>query len=272
MLTKIKKKARKLEVAYKYRYKKNRVSCFWHLGSPNFGDDLNPYLFQTLLQKEVFRDSKQQFHHILGVGSILERANAKSIVVGSGFIRPEGSFKEQPAQILAVRGELTQAKLGYSNLLLGDPGIIVPSLLGIQSSNEVDLVVVPHVDFYQQVVSIYGRRVRVVDPSKEFDQVIAEIASASVVISQSLHGLVMADGLGIPNLWVSPHGKMIGGEFKFMDYYSTTQHAKAPITFEQALADNYWKKKAFVSEPNIPALQYESLYKELLLSSQLFSK
>ena len=266
MLTKLSKKARKLSVAYKYRKSSDKVACFWHLGSPNFGDDLNPFLFESFLHKKVYREAKQSQKHFLGVGSILERANANSIVVGSGFIRPDGEMRQQGAKVLAVRGELTQAKLNMPGLLLGDPGILVPNRLGIVAKPEIEVAVVPHVDFYKPTQQMYGKDFLVVDPSKPFEQVISEIASASAIISQSLHGLVMADALGIPNVWAAPHGKMIGGEFKFMDYYSTAKRSKHSIPFDKVLAEQLWRKEAFVSESKMPLDMYSSLYEEMLAS------
>lgn len=43
---------------------------------------------------------------------------------------------------------------------------------------------------------------------------------------QSLHGLVVADALGIPNIWIEPTPSMAGGRFKFDDYFSTLDKAK----------------------------------------------
>lgn len=262
--TKIKKKYRKLSQAYKYRQKADSQACFWHLGSPNFGDDLNPYLFESLLGRPVFRDAKQQSVHLLGVGSILERANENSIVVGSGFIRPDSTLTKLPKAILAVRGKLTEERVGGQGLLLGDPGILVPHLLGITASQQEEVVLVPHVDSYRQVAEQYGNKYPVVDPSMEFAQVIAQIARAKFVLSQSLHGLVMADAMSIPSVWIAPHGGMIGGEYKFFDYFSSTMQEKQCLSFDAALENQAYKKAAQVSTPLIPVTEYLAEYKHLV--------
>ncbi len=51
---------------------------------------------------------------------------------------------------------------------------------------------------------------------KEF---INELLEVENVISSSLHGLIMADAYGIPNARVNISNKLIGGDFKFKDYY-----------------------------------------------------
>jgi pyruvyltransferase len=40
------------------------------------------------------------------------------------------------------------------------------------------------------------------------------------VLSSSLHGLVIADSLRIPNQWAKLSTLIIGDDYKFVDYYS----------------------------------------------------
>jgi hypothetical protein len=39
------------------------------------------------------------------------------------------------------------------------------------------------------------------------------------VLSSSLHGLIAADALGVPNAWIGLSDALRGGDFKFRDYY-----------------------------------------------------
>jgi len=265
MLTRIRKKATKLSHAYRYRKRIDATPCFWHLGSPNFGDDLNPLLIAELLQTTVYRDKKQSSNHILGVGSILERANSHSIVIGSGFINENSTLVEPPLEILAVRGELTKHKLKLGNsVLLGDPGRLMPSLMGINHNPTIPLAIVPHVDRYKEHMEKYGSICKVIDPSMPVRQVLEDIASAEVIVSQSLHGLVMADALNIPNLWAKPHSDMLGGEFKFNDYYTTTTKAKQPHHLSDLIDGKLWRSMAFISQGNKPLDRYKTEYSECL--------
>jgi hypothetical protein len=46
-----------------------------------------------------------------------------------------------------------------------------------------------------------------------------------------LHGLIVADSLGIPNAWIeSPD--LIGGRFKFDDYYSSLDVCENPVVLK----------------------------------------
>jgi pyruvyltransferase len=273
VLTKIKKKAAKLRNAYIFREKKGAIPCFWHLGSPNFGDDLNPELLAQLLGQPVWRNKKQNIPHILGVGSILERANQNSIVMGSGFINSKSKLAINPKHVFAVRGYLTKEKLGIQeDVLLGDPAVIIPNLLNISHMPTCEIAIVPHVDSYLLYLKQFGHLCKIIDPSRSVRNVVNDIASAKVILSQSLHGLVMADAMQIPNVWIAPHEKMLGGEFKFHDYYSTTNLPKLPtyLTDELIILEN--AREASVSAPKIPLVVYQTEYVNLLKKAKSLLK
>jgi hypothetical protein len=63
-----------------------------------------------------------------------------------------------------------------------------------------------------------GRRLRVVNVHQDAATAVREIASCSVVITTSLHGLVVADSYGIPAVWTTLDPPLSGGDFKFRDY------------------------------------------------------
>ena len=47
-----------------------------------------------------------------------------------------------------------------------------------------------------------------------------QVASCDFIFSSSLHGLIAADSLGIPNKWVKFSDLVLGNGYKFKDYYS----------------------------------------------------
>jgi hypothetical protein len=57
---------------------------------------------------------------------------------------------------------------------------------------------------------------------QDADAFLRAMAQCKTVVSSSLHGLVFAEALGIPNLWVTATGKVAGSGFKFNDWFSTT--------------------------------------------------
>ena len=49
---------------------------------------------------------------------------------------------------------------------------------------------------------------------------IRQIAECRFILSSSLHGLIIADSMGIPNLHVEFGDRLLGDGYKFDDYYS----------------------------------------------------
>lgn len=52
------------------------------------------------------------------------------------------------------------------------------------------------------------------------------------ILSSSLHGLIFADALHVPNLHIIGQTKLKEGNFKFEDYYSSYGMDDTPITIE----------------------------------------
>ena len=57
-----------------------------------------------------------------------------------------------------------------------------------------------------------------------------KIAECETVISSSLHGLIAADSFGIPNLQMVLSNNIVGGLFKYNDYYSVFKTHARPLT------------------------------------------
>ena len=202
------------------------VPLHWHAGRPNFGDDANPKLFQAIgnIDSAKIRFERQTKPHILGMGSILSKSNSNSVILGSGFIEPQESENFRYLSIVSVRGMLSLQALGSSasteTIQLGDPMVLV-NLVQRRPRPDIDIGLVPHESNFLTYKTRYGKRFKVIDPREDPFNTIRSISRCKAVISQSLHGLIVADAMEIPNLWLQPTDNIIGGTFKFMDYFST---------------------------------------------------
>lgn len=54
---------------------------------------------------------------------------------------------------------------------------------------------------------------------KNWLEVLDQICSCEYIASSSLHGLIMSEAYDIPNLWIELSGKLMGGHFKFHDFF-----------------------------------------------------
>lgn len=73
-------------------------------------------------------------------------------------------------------------------------------------------------------------------------QIIDEISTCDIIVSSSLHGLVLAVAYGKPCIWVQFSDRITGGSFKFRDFFSVfgleaksscLRHAKDMNDFEK---------------------------------------
>jgi hypothetical protein len=198
----------------------------------NFGDAINPDIIESVSGATPFFSTREA-PHLLGIGSIFASASPESYVWGSGIHRPDQALPDfDPAKVRALRGKLTHAALraqGYAvgDVPLGDPGYLVGRLLGDADLGRVrhKACVIPHHNSFHQPVFrrlTASPEVALVDMMDESMRPLRQIAASEVVISQSLHGLVFAQALGKPSLWISKRFDA-GWEFKFHDWYSTTR-------------------------------------------------
>jgi pyruvyltransferase len=208
----------------------------WHIGSPNFGDDINPILWATVTNRPVrlvTRRFKAERLHALGIGSILDTATEHSVVFGSGLLCPEKGESIRPHRVLAVRGQLTADRLPVAAERLGDPAVLVDLLFPQPRKVKHAVGVIPHFTHVKQFQSLVNSGAYVIDPAWPPSAVLAAICRCERIFSQSLHGLIIADAFGVPNAWIDTIEPLKGGDFKFRDYYSTTDVAKVAIPFSR---------------------------------------
>ena len=236
---------------------------FYHLGRANFGDDINEYFF-TELSGVKFKWGSTDAPHILGIGSIAEKVTEKSIVVGSGFIKPVDFKVPIPSGIVSVRGVLSQQIFGCDLKYLGDPVSIINEIYKPVVDKKFRCGIIPHVSelkVYENLKLPDG--VTIINPADGPMSVVDKVVECENIISQSLHGLIVADAYGVPNVWVEPSKKMVGGLFKFQDYYSTTEQVKKPIKFSDIFQFN--SLEYFVSKYKFNKQEYLGHIKKSLL-------
>lgn len=205
-------------------------------GVPNFGDELSPQIVEFVTGRRVEHAGRWTCD-LTGVGSILDRyldikgrliAGARAAmgrpirVWGSGLITDHPGARHSLLP-LALRGHLTRDALGADKATpLGDPGLLSARMIG-RTGGRQGIGIVPHYsDKTHPMVAELARLpgVRIIDVERDGPTVCAEIARCGVVLSSSLHGLIVADASGIPNHRLRFGAGIKGGDFKFFDYAS----------------------------------------------------
>jgi len=213
---------------------KNSIRMHWSFKDNNFGDVLNPILILFLANIKAIPILSRYYsqEHFLVVGSILQYATKHSIVWGSGFISESSHCIEKPLKIHAVRGPLTRKKLIEDGIecpeVYGDPAMLLPLVYAPKIEKKYKIGIVPHyVDKnHSWIKNICDQEdVLIIDVINEDPlKVVDKIISCKTIVSSSLHGLIISDAYKIPSLWIEFSGKLIGGHFKFNDYYHSINY------------------------------------------------
>lgn len=200
-----------------------RVKLYWWngMGGRNFGDVLSRYIVRAALGRPVVHASSSP--RLLAVGSILRLAKPGDMVWGSGLSMP--SPVQPHVEIRAVRGPLTRSEVVGQGLscpqIYGDPALLVGRIFDSSDVTKDGRVgVLPHyVDKEMARRLCGGAKINLIDVLAEPAKVIAEICKCSIVYSSSLHGIICAEAMGVPAVWVQFSDGVRGGVFKFKDYY-----------------------------------------------------
>ncbi len=250
-------------------FKKESLFLHFQDFNSNWGDAVNPWIFEKLTNKKVV-SSKQIYNFrnrpkFYGIGSILNSDLKNSIVWGSGFIKPPSKITGIPVKILAVRGELSGKILDENGIkhegVYGDPALLMPEIYNPVMKKKYKLGIIPHYTELTEIslLSKFDNSIRIISPivkNHNYLDIIDQIKECENILSSSLHGLILADAYSIPSLRLKFRDKIIGGDFKFEDYYSGVNiqnHKKYNLTeinkfdFEEVLKNVELKNIKFDS-------------------------
>ncbi|MBR5303247.1 MAG: polysaccharide pyruvyl transferase family protein [Candidatus Gastranaerophilales bacterium] len=120
---------------------------------------------------------------------------------------------------------------------LGDPGLLAEKLIDKNIKKECKVGVILH---YIDKNSSFIKNIKLddyklIDITKNPIYVLNEIAKCEVILSSAMHGLIAADSLDIPNRWIKLSDLLIGGDYKFKDYYSVFNYEPKPIDLRESI-------------------------------------
>lgn len=226
---------------------------YWN--QPNFGDLLSPYIVSKLSGEKIqykrgvasLRYSRKEIiqlikskdwdglkemlfnwqNSIVAVGSIINLGNSKSKVWGAGFMNSEQPFPG--SKLYAVRGHYTREKLrsmGFNPCaVVGDPALLLPIIHKITPPelNNINILIciIPHwteVDYFKER---FGNKYTIIDfRTTKIEPTIEKIVNNNIILSTSLHGIIVAHAYGIPCIWIKK-GYIHTDGIKFKDYFSS---------------------------------------------------
>ncbi|WP_138435127.1 polysaccharide pyruvyl transferase family protein [Marinobacter shengliensis] len=223
----------------------NGVRTFW--GFRNFGDLITPLLLEQV-GKTPINCPHPAMTNMMMVGSILDPLSSgyRGTILGTGFLNEDRSFNATKADVVAVRGLLTKERLKVrKNVALGDPGLLMSAYFNTETSKKFKVGLVPHYSEFDdarvmKLLNRFSGELTLIDVLDSPLSVYNKISQCEIVLSSSLHGLVFADSLDIPNVWISLSGR---SRFKYDDYYTAYDVCRDPyqLTGDEGMDDLFNK-------------------------------
>lgn len=212
--------------------------AYCHIASGNFGDDLNLTLWQ-----QVFPNIDQLAPDIemVGIGTLLKRkpsAKLRKVVLGAGAAAANIRLNTRDCDIRWVRGPKSARAVGVSAKLgIGDAAWLWDELFqNFTTCSTAPVGLIPHWATWQhfdwhKVASDAG--MIAIDPGQSPLQVAEQMRRCSRIVTESLHGAVFADAMGIP--WAPAMLAHRFHKFKWEDWTDTINRPLQPFMPDRAL-------------------------------------
>jgi pyruvyltransferase len=210
----------------------------------NFGDMLAPALVTHVTGRYATWVPRGAKNKLLSLGSFLyNRIRSGDVVWGTGSDR-DVAINCTNATILAVRGPRTLSLLrecDVGGVAIGDPGSLMPQIyLPNRTQSKASVGLIPHFldrDYMMHSAPLHDGAVRHIDiRNPDWRKTIDDIVSCDVVVSSSLHGIIVAEAYGVPAIWVQPTQNIPGHFFKFQDYFESTDRDIFPTPWNSSLS------------------------------------
>lgn len=186
------------------------MKLYYYRGDkPNFGDDLNAWMWPRLMPG-VWDDNEDVI--FLGIGSILFDffpKTSRKIVFGAGY----GGYTPLPQiddkwKFYFVRGKQTAQSVNIDpSLGIGDAAILLRSCIDQRPPKRHKVAFMPHWEStlfgdWRQACKLAG--IHYIDPTATVEQTLDDILSSELVVTEAMHGAIVSDALRVPWVAVTP--------------------------------------------------------------------
>ena len=242
----------------------------------NWGDDINVYMFEyisniTVLAVPIGNTFLKNIDHFLMIGSIISFYNLDNATIfGTGIIDEHQCLKGNPKCVISVRGPKTRQKLLVSGIdcpqQYGDPVLLLPLFYKPEHKKSKKICIIPNMGTsYEEVeksIKWLDEEYIILDMTRynKWTDIIDVIVSSEYVISESLHGLIVAETYGIPNVWVEFKEHQDYWSFKFQDFYESIGKRSEQIIHLPLESKSVYYKKMNWRKGNIKYDNILSLY------------
>lgn len=201
----------------------------------NFGDDLNPLIWDALAG-EIFDGDGSSI--LLGIGTLINsRVPEKptKLVFGSGVGYLDLPKIDTRWKFYCVRGPLSAQRLNLDkSLAITDPAILLTQVVGanpIERTQRISFM--PHhtsAQFadWRDICEKSG--MNYIDPTANLNEVITQIRQSKLVIAEAMHGAIVADAFRVPWVPVACYDHILS--FKWNDWCQSLNLEYRPLTIQ----------------------------------------
>jgi pyruvyltransferase len=186
---------------------------------------LSPEVIEYLDGERPVMARRDEKGKLIAIGSIIHTVQDGDTVFGTGWKGDKIPDGIKTATVLAVRGPITRQAIiqagGTTPEVYGDPALLMP--LVYRPNNVVKKYQVGYIPHYidDKFTKDYGEGL-VINVLDDWKKVIDQILSCEMIVSSSLHGIILSEAYGIPAVWAVWGDKIVGGRLKYDDYFLGT--------------------------------------------------
>lgn len=220
----------------------------------NLGDAISPIIVQYMTEYHKKKhqsscvENRESIRHIYAVGSIICAGIQDCTIWGSGILNSTILYrlKKRKLDIRAVRGPITQMLLvdyGFEcPEVYGDPAVLMPLIYNENSlQKKFKISLVCHLNSWnnmskeilmkeilnvKEYSSYKAEEIHIINVcTTDYKAFISDILFSELIVSSSLHGIILAEVYGVPAILLKPKGSIL----KYKDYYYSTKRFEFPI-------------------------------------------
>ena len=190
---------------------------------PNFGDELNLHVWPALLPKGFLDEDESEL--FVGIGSIIGDhlpAKARKFVMGSGYAGYMGlpDVHDGSWDIRFVRGPNTASTLNIEpELSICDSAVLLRAMDLPAPDTSVGVAFMPHYESLERgnwAEACQQAGMTLIDATEPVDKVLSQIRGARLLITEAMHGAIVADALRTP--WIGARPIYGGHHKKWLDW------------------------------------------------------
>ncbi|BCB26586.1 hypothetical protein SKTS_14720 [Sulfurimicrobium lacus] len=200
----------------------------------NFGDDLNPWLWNRLIPELLDEDDSTLF---VGIGTLLNHrvpVAPRKLVFGSGAGYGETLKPDSRWKFYCVRGPLTAEVLGLDRkLAITDAAALIAQEVHAPESRSI-VSFMPHHDSmsradWRAISEAAG--LHYIDPTSPVEETLQAINRSKFVVAEAMHGAIVADALRVPWIPIKCYSHVL--DFKWQDWCSSLGMTYKPFVLPE---------------------------------------